>query len=112
MIVAAPVTPDEQVDPRWGKASRVVIARIEAGEILGWEVHQTDWDRLHDEGTHGSHHARIVGFLRDHKVEAVVLNHAGPPMMNTMSRMGLAITTDAHGPAREAVLRATGSRQP
>ena len=106
MVVAVPVTAEEMVDPRWGKADSVAVARVEDGAVRDWQVHRTDWHRLHDEGHHGTHHARVVRFLRDNQVEAVVIDHAGAPMLNTMQKMGLKIVLDAAGPAREAVLLA------
>ncbi len=109
MIVAVPVTPDGLVDPRWGKADQVAIADIEGGRVTSWEVHDTGWHRLHNEGTHGSHHARVVRFLIDNKVEAVVIDHAGTSMLNTMTKMGLKIVLNAHGEARGAALLALGT---
>ena len=106
MIIAVPVTDDEQVDPRWGKARNVAVAKVEDGAIRSWEVFPVGWDVLHDQGEHGTHHARIVTFLRNNNVDGVVINHAGTPMMNTMAKMGLAIAVDAAGPARHAALRA------
>lgn len=106
MIIAVPVTPLGMVDPRWGKAHDVVIAHVDGEEIVSWEQHEVCWDDLHDQGEHGAHHARIVRFLRDQRVEAVVINHCGAPMMNTMDKMGLVIVVDAEGEAREVVLRA------
>lgn len=103
MIVAVPVTPEGRVDPRWGKASQVAVARVDDGEISSWEEHTVGWDRLHDEGTHGSHHARIVRFLRDHHIDAVVIDHCGAPMLNVMQKMGLVVVVDAEGPAREVI---------
>lgn len=106
MIIAVPVTPQGQVDTRWGKAHYVAVAQLDAGEIASWEQHEVSWDDLHDQAGHGSHHARIVRFLREHSVEAVVINHCGAPMMNTMEKMGLVIVVDAQGDAREIALRA------
>lgn len=106
MIIAVPVTDDEQVDPRWGKARSVAVAKVEDGTIISWEVFPVGWDVLHDQGEHGTHHARIVTFLRTNNVDGLVINHAGAPMMNTMGKMGLAIAVDAVGPARQAVLNA------
>ena len=106
MIVAVPVTPEGLVDPRWGKADQVAVATVRDGAIQQCVVHQTDWQRSHDEGHHGTHHARVVRFLRDNDVEAVVIDHAGAPMLNTMQKMGLKIVLDVAGPAREAALLA------
>ena len=77
MIIATPVTPDGQVDPRWGKAPRVAITEIEDGVIERWDEHEVGWDVLHDEGAHGTHHARIVKFLRENNVDAVIIARCG-----------------------------------
>ncbi|MGO1713855.1 NifB/NifX family molybdenum-iron cluster-binding protein [Ancrocorticia populi] len=104
MIIATPVTPDGQVDHSWGKAPRVAITDIEDGVVQSWDEHEVGWDVLHDEGAHGSHHARIVKFLRENNVDAVIINHCGAPMLNTMQKMGLIIALDAEGPARDVAL--------
>lgn len=106
MIIAIPVTAQGLVDPRWGKAHNVAVAEVRDGQIVSWAAHEVAWDDLHGQGAHGAHHARIVRFLRDHGVEAVVINHCGAPMMNTMQKMGLVVIVDAEGEAREVALRA------
>jgi predicted Fe-Mo cluster-binding NifX family protein len=102
--VCVPVRPDGQLDPRWGKAGSVAIARVGGGAIAGWEVFPVGWDALHDEGTEGGHHARIARFLMEHDVEVVVANHMGPPMQRMLEQMGLAVHLGAGGDARQAVL--------
>lgn len=106
MIVAVPVTPQGLVDPRWGKAHDVAVVELDGGRIVTWEQHEVGWDDLHGQGEHGAHHARIVRFLRDQRVEAVIINHCGAPMMNTMQKMGLVLIVDAQGEARDVVVRA------
>lgn len=106
MIVAVPVTEDGSVDHRWGKADQVAIADISDDKIQAWEVYDVGWHRQHDAAGHGRHHATIVRFLLDNKVQAVVIDHAGASMINTMQKMGLKIILDASGPAREAALLA------
>lgn len=89
-----------------GRAPRVALLDVEDGVVTGQEVVETQWDVLHGDHGHGdhehghhnhpgegAHHARIVTFLRDNKVEAVMAAHAGPPMVNTLSKMGLPFLT-------------------
>ncbi|MCI1675856.1 MAG: hypothetical protein LKK54_04660 [Ancrocorticia sp.] len=103
MKIAIPVTPDGQIDPRFGKAHDVAVTEVneDGSEILSWDVHQVNWDELHDSSPHGTHHGRIVRFLIDNGIEAVIINHAGGPMMNTLSKMGMIIVTEAEGDAQE-----------
>lgn len=107
MIVCAPVTKEGMIDPRWGKADWVAVADVVNGEIVSWQKVEVSWSRLHDEGTPGSHHARVVTFLREHKVEAVVANHMGDGMVRTLDTMGLPVHMGAAGDARAAVQAAT-----
>jgi predicted Fe-Mo cluster-binding NifX family protein len=108
MMVCAPVTQEGMIDPRWGRADWVAVADVVDGEIVSWRVIEVSWSRLHDEGTPGSHHARVVTFLREHQVEAVVANHIGDGMVRMLATMGLPAHLGAVGDAREAVLAATG----
>jgi len=103
MIVCVPVTPDGEVDPRWGRAARVAVATVEAGRITAWEEHAVAWDVLHDVGTEGGHHARVATFLKGHGVEVVVAGHMGPPMAQMLAKMRILARTGAQGEARVAV---------
>lgn len=89
VVVAMPVTPDGGLEPRFGRAPRMAVARVDGDEIIDWQVHEVRWDVSHDEGTHGSHHARIVRFMREQGVQRVVFSHMGSPMVNTLGKLGL-----------------------
>ena len=104
MIVCVPVTADGSLDARWGRADRVAIAEVKEGTIARWEEFEVGWGTLHDEGTEGSHHARVARFLQDHQIEVVVADHMGPPMVNMLQQMGLEVRLGAAGDARGAVL--------
>jgi predicted Fe-Mo cluster-binding NifX family protein len=109
MVICVPVTPEGTVDGSFGRAARVAVFHVDDGTILGAEEHAVGWDVLHDEGPHGSHHGRIVRFLMDQGVEAVVADFAGPPMVNTMGKMGLRVWLGASGDARSAALAAAAA---
>lgn len=103
MIVCLPVMPDGSVDPRWGRAARVAVARLEAGRIAAWEEHDVAWDALHDIGTEGGHHARVARFLQDHDVDVVVAGHMGPPMVAMLGKLRVVAKLGVDGNARTAV---------
>jgi predicted Fe-Mo cluster-binding NifX family protein len=107
MIVCSPVTHDGQVDPRWGRATRVAVADVREGAITAWQVYDVGWDTLHDATTEGGHHARVARFLREHGVEAVVAGHMGEPMRRMLDQLGVDVRLEAAGDARRAVLAAT-----
>jgi predicted Fe-Mo cluster-binding NifX family protein len=102
MIVCVPVTSDGFVDPRWGRADRVAVAEVEDGEMRRWEEHDVGWGTLHDVGTEGAHHARVAGFLREHHVEAVAVDHLGAGMERMLTTMGVRIVGGLSGDARTA----------
>jgi predicted Fe-Mo cluster-binding NifX family protein len=107
MMICAPVTSEGMIDHGWGRVDRVALADVVDGEIVSWQEIEVSWSRLHDEGTPGSHHARVVTFLRDQHVEAVVVNHMGDGMARSLATMGLPVHTGAAGDARTAVVAAT-----
>ena len=106
MILCAPVTSEGMIDHGWGRAERVALADVVDGEIVSWREVEVSWNRTHDEGTPGSHHARVVTFLRDQHVEAVVVNHMGDGMARSLATMGLPVHLGAAGDARASVLDA------
>ena len=109
MIVCVPITDDGQVDPRWGRAQRIAVARVVDGAVEEWQEFDVSWDRLHDEGTSAQHHARVARFLKEHAIDAVVAHHVGEGMMRMVNTMKLSLFLDAAGDARVAVIEAAAS---
>ena len=109
MLVCVPVTPDGQIDPRWGRASRVAVVETKGGGVAQWQEFDVRWDDLHDEGTEGGHHARVARFLREQGVGAVLAQHMGPDMQHMLGRMGIAVHLGVAGDARTAVGSLAGS---
>ncbi len=98
-----------QVGGGWGRAQRIAIATVEEGAVTALVEHDVRWDLAHDEGTEGSHHARVVRFLRDNGVQVVATGHMGPPMARMLDTMGIRTVTDAVGePQAAAVAAAQG----
>jgi len=106
MRVCVPVTLDGQVGPRWGRAERLAVAEVAAGQITDWQEFAVDWNTLHDQGTEGAHHARVARFLRDNHVETVLAGHMGPPMRAMLNKLGLHVLPAETEDARAAVLAA------
>ena len=90
----------------WGRAERVAIATVDDGAVTALVEHDVRWDLAHDEGTEGSHHARVVRFLREHGVQVVATGHMGPPMARMLGTMGIRAVVDVTGDPREAALTA------
>ncbi len=103
MIVCVPIKLDGNVDPRWGRADWVAIADLQGREIKTWREVEVSWSTLHDEGTDGSHHARVVKFLRENGIETVVVDHMGDGMTRMLKTMEIPVHLGATGDARVAV---------
>jgi predicted Fe-Mo cluster-binding NifX family protein len=106
VIIAAAIEPDGTMGRAWGKAGTVAVARVTAGRIEEWQEHQVGWDQSHGQGTHGAHHARVVTFLREQGVEAVLAHHVGEGMRRMLASMGIALTEGVGGDVRAAMLEA------
>lgn len=104
MIVAVPVDSDGHVGHSWGRAQTVAIADVTPDGVNHWQEFPVGWDVLHDEGSDGAHHARVVSFLREHHVTGVALNHVGAGMHRMLTTMGVYLVTGASGDATEAVI--------
>lgn len=74
-----------------------------------WQVHEVSWDDLHDSGTHGSHHARIVTFLKEHGIQAIVVDHVGEGMQRMLATMTIPTLPATPGDAKHSVLLALRS---
>lgn len=90
-----------------GRARELAVASVDADEKLSaWRVETVGWDVLHDQGSHGSHHGRIVTFMRENRVSVVVAGHAGPPMVNTLLKLGILPFLGVGGDAQAAAVHA------
>lgn len=96
----------------WGKAHRVAVAQVADGVLVGWSEHEVAWDVSHDLGAEGSHHARIVRFCREQGVQVVVTGHMGPPMQNTLVKLGCRLVLGLTGDARTAAVTAAAPGLP
>jgi predicted Fe-Mo cluster-binding NifX family protein len=106
MIVCTTLGRDGAVGGGLGRASQVAVAVVDDGQVSSWEEYDVGWDQLHDQGTEGAHHARIVKFLREHDVDVVVAAGIGPGMQRTLGSMGVRAVSGVTGDAGEAVVRA------
>ena len=109
MIACVPVDGQGQTTPGWGRSHRVAVASTSDGAVTDWQEIDVGWDTLHDEGTEGAHHARVARFLIDQKVELVVAEHMGDPMVRMLGTMGIATSLGVHGDARAALLAAVAA---
>ena len=89
-----------------GRAPVVAVATVADGQVTGWTEHQVGWDALHGQGSEGSHHARIVRFVRENEVNVVVAAHLGPPMHHTLTKLGCKVVLGLAGDARAAAVAA------
>ncbi|MCL2422467.1 MAG: hypothetical protein FWD11_01005 [Micrococcales bacterium] len=95
-----------QVGGGLGRARTIAVAHVTDGQVTSWAEHDVSWDVLHDQGAPGTHHARIVRFMREHEITVVVTGHLGPPMHNTLTKLGCTVVSGLTGDARAAAVAA------
>ena len=112
MQIAIPVDDQGRTGHAWGRAHWIGLASVSgpdadgAWQIDDWRVDEVGWDVLHDTGTEGGHHARVVRFLRDNQVGAIVVDHVGEGMRRMLASMSIPILPMVPGDARDAVVAA------
>ncbi|MEZ5185049.1 MAG: NifB/NifX family molybdenum-iron cluster-binding protein [Candidatus Nanopelagicales bacterium] len=111
MKIAVATDPAGNVGHSWGKARTVAVADVVDGRIQRWDESEVGWDVSHDAGTHGSHHATVARFLREHAVAVVLVTKVGDGMARMLNTMGLRVVTGVTGDARVAVQQAAVARQ-
>ena len=89
-----------------GRAHTMAVATIANGRIVNWDEIEVRWDLSHDHNGEGRHHATIVRFMREHNIQVVVSGHMGPPMANTLRKLGVVPLVGAEGPAQDVALAA------
>lgn len=109
MNIAVSIDPIGNVAHSWGKARTVAVAHVVDGRIERWEESEVGWDTSHNLGAHGSHHATVARFLREHEVTVVLVNKVGEGMARMLNTMGLRVDSEVTGDARVAVERAASA---
>lgn len=112
MIVGVTTTPDGAVGGGLGRAQTMAVADVRDGEIAAWTEVAVGWGDLHGSEPEGTHHARIVRFVREHGLECVVTSGLGDGMRTTMAKLGVVVRTDLVGEARAAARTAGEASAP
>lgn len=105
-MIATPVDAQGQSAHAWGRAHWIAVADVADGKIVDWQVHEVSWDELHDSSSHGSHHARVVTFLKENGIQAIVVDHVGEGMQRMLATMGIPLLPASAGDAKQSVLAA------
>jgi len=109
MIVGVTTTPEGTVGGGLGRAQTMAVADVRDGAVVAWTAHHVGWGDLHGTGPEGTHHARIVRFVREHGLEGVVTSGLGEGMRTTMGKLGVVVRTDLAGDARAAAVAAAAT---
>lgn len=101
--ICIPIDDQGGVEPRWGKAPKVAIAKVDGGQVQAWEEFSVGWDVLHGQNGEGQHHARVAKFLMDHGVTEVAAQHMGHGMEHMLQSMHLELHLGVNGMAKTVV---------
>jgi len=86
VVIVAVTVADGRVGHGLGRAETVAVADVRDGKVQDWTEVDVHWGALHDIGSEGEHHARIVRFFREHHIERVVAGGAA-------ALLGIVVTT-------------------
>lgn len=92
MIVAAAYE-NGDIFPHFGRTEYFKIYRIEDGKVVSSEVLSTE----------GAGHSLIVGWLMEHKVDAVICGGVGGGEVGFLTKAGIRIIAGVSGSADKAV---------
>jgi predicted Fe-Mo cluster-binding NifX family protein len=100
--VCVPVTPEERVDPRFGRTERLALASVEGDPIRAGQEVEAGRGELDDTGAEGGDHARAACFLHDRNDDVVLKHHIGANSAHMLERMGIAARVGVDGDVRSA----------
>jgi predicted Fe-Mo cluster-binding NifX family protein len=111
-IVCVPMNTDGTVTHRLGQAPLVAVCRIDDGHIEDWSEHAVEWDTTYGVDVLGVHHPRVIRFLRDNEVEAVVADQVCDSMQSVLDSLVIRLYPGLTGDARAAVVSVAPTLDP
>lgn len=100
-----PITDEGAVDDLpLGRTHAVATCRVVDGQVVDWAEHIVDWDTSYGVDVAGPHHTRVVRFMRDHAVDAVIAGQVCDSVTKVLTHMGVDVRTEIAGDARTAIL--------
>ncbi|MBK9739836.1 MAG: hypothetical protein IPO93_10035 [Actinobacteria bacterium] len=103
MTVCVPLNSDGTIHNRLGQANVVAICHVHDGQVTDWDEHVVEWDTTYGVDVLGVHHPRVIRFLQDQHVTAVVADNVCDIMQSTLPTLGITVSTGHSGDARSAV---------
>lgn len=104
--VCIPLNPDGTIHHRLGQANSVAICKVDGSDVTDWTEIVVDWDTTYGVDVPGVHHPRVIRFLQDHQVNAVIANNVCDIMQTTLPTLGIAVHSGVTGDAKAAAASA------
>lgn len=101
--VCIPLNPDGTIHDRLGQANSVAICHVDGNSVTEWRQIVVDWDTTYGVDVLGVHHPRVIRFLQEHQVTAVVADNVCDIMKSTLPTLGITVHAGVTGDAREVV---------
>ncbi len=105
-IICIPLNADGTIHDRLGKANTVAICKLEDGQVSDWTEHVVEWDTTYGVDVMGVHHPRIMRFMQDQKVDAVVADNVCDVIQRSLPNVGVTVHPGFTGDARSVVASA------
>jgi predicted Fe-Mo cluster-binding NifX family protein len=104
--VCIPLNADGTIHDRLGQANSVAICKVDGDSVSDWTEIVVDWDTTYGVDVLGVHHPRVIRFLQEHQVNAVVADNVCDIMKSTLPTLGVTVHAGVKGNARSAVAEA------
>lgn len=104
--VCIPLNADGTIHDRLGQANSVAICQVEGDRVSDWTEIVVDWDTTYGVDVLGVHHPRVIRFLQEHQVQAVVADNVCDIMKSTLPTLGVTVHAGVTGDARQVVASA------
>jgi predicted Fe-Mo cluster-binding NifX family protein len=104
--VCIPLNADGTIHDRLGQANSVAICQVDGDSVSDWTEIVVDWDTTYGVDVLGVHHPRVIRFLQEHQVNAVVADNVCDIMKSTLPTLGVTVHAGVTGDARSVVAEA------
>ena len=109
MNIATAVTVDGLTATGLGRAHWVGVAEVTGPRVTAWAIHEVGWDDA-SLFSRPSRHNRIVRFLVEQEIRAVVVPRLGRHLAEAIDALGITVLPASPGDARESILAAVATQ--
>ena len=102
-VICVPLNPDGSIHDRLGQARTVALCKVTGDQVAEWTEHLVEWDTTYGVDVMGAHHPRLIRFMQEQHVDAVVADNVCDVIQRSLPHVGVTVHDGFTGDARTAV---------